>query len=159
MTGPDGPTFEEYSEALADGIEAALPQWVVRSVERIMVAWTGSFPEDVAHAAHIVGDKAAGDVGGEIRRLLSSDIDEQWTTPLELVRGAVRYPSALLAELGAPSGERDEFSVRHFPDDVYGLTPASIADLEPSLAETAMAWGAAKAFTHLRRHREPETGF
>jgi hypothetical protein len=48
--------------------------------------------------------------------------------------------------------ERDEFRVRAFPEDVYDLTPASFADVDLSLHEVAMAWGAAKAMAHRERH-------
>jgi len=144
--------LDQYATALADAIEAALPAWTVSCVERVMVAWSGSFSEQVAGASQVVGDRAAEDVGSEVRRLLAADIDEQWTTPLEIVRAAVRYPTAVLAELGVPPVARDEFSVRRFPEDVYGLSPASLADVDPDLAEPAIVWGAAKAFEHKRRH-------
>lgn len=144
--------LDQYATALADAIEAALPAWVVRGVERVVVAWSGSFSEQIAVASRAVGDRAAEDVGSEVRRLLATDIDEQRTTPLEIVRSAVRYPAAILAELGVPPVERDEFSIRRFPDDVYGLSPASLADVDPDLAEPAIVWGAAKAFEYKRRH-------
>jgi hypothetical protein len=149
-----GTHLAEYAIALADGIEAALPAWVVRCVERVVVAWSGSFPEKIAAASRVVGATAAANLGLELRRLLAADIDEQWTTPLDLVRSAVRYPTALLAELGVPPIERDEFSVRRFPQDIYALAPASLADLDPSLTEIGIVWGAAKAFEHKRRHTD-----
>lgn len=153
MSDP-GTQLAEYARALAEGIEAALEAWVVRCVERLVVAWSGSFSEKIAAASHVVGATAAAEVGAELRRLLATDIDDQWTTPLDLVRSAVRYPTALLVELGVPPVERDEFSVLRFPRDVYALTPASFADLDPSLAETGIVWGAAKAFEHKRRHAD-----
>ena len=153
MSDP-GTQLAEYAQALAEGIEAALEAWVVRCVERVVVAWSGSFSEKIAAASRVVGVTAAADVGAELRRLLDTDIDEQWTTPLDLVRSAVRYPTALLVELGVPPVERDEFSVRRFPQDMYALAPASFADLDPSLAEIGIAWGAAKAFEHKRRHTD-----
>jgi hypothetical protein len=48
---------------------------------------------------------------------------------------------------------RDEFSLRNFPDDVYDLTPASFADVDPELHEPGLLWGAAKAHVHLARRR------
>ena len=152
MTESD-PRLAEYARALADGIEAAVPGWVVACVERVVVAWCGSFSDELAAASQVVGERAAADVGGEVRRLLVTDIDEQWTTPLDLVRSAVRYPTAVLAELGVPPVERDEFSIRRFPQDVYGLAPASLAEIDSGLADEGILWGAAKAFEHKRRHR------
>ena len=144
--------LDRYSGALSDAIEAALPRWVVKSVQRVLIAWSGSFSDQIATASREVGNRAGLDIGLEVRRLLAADIDEQWTTPLEIVRSAVRYPTAVLAELGVPPVERDDFSVSRFPDDVYDLTPASLADVDPDLAEPAIVWGAAKAFEHKRRH-------
>lgn len=153
MSESEASPIGEYAEALAAAIEAALPGWVVGCVEKVMLAWSGSFPDRVGLASRTIGEKAAADIGGEVRRLLSTDVDAQWTTPLELVRSAVRYPTAVLAELGVPPVNRDGFSVQRFPEDVYGLSPASLADLDPSLTDIGVAWGAAKAFEHRRRHR------
>ena len=50
-----------------------------------------------------------------------------------------------------PVVERDDFRRAHFPDDVYDLTPSSYAELDPSLQELGITWGAAKAHLHLRR--------
>ena len=145
--------LDQYAGALSDAIEAALPGWVVTCVERVMVAWSGSCSEQILTASRTVGERAAEDIGAEVRRLVAADVDEQWTTPLEIVRSAVRYPTAVLAELGVPPVERDDFSISRFPEDVYDLSPASLADVDPDLAEPAIVWGAAKAFEHKRRHR------
>jgi uncharacterized protein (DUF1800 family) len=142
-----------YAEALADGIAAALPTWVVSSVERVMVAWTGGVPAEVAEVAEAVAQRARDEVGRDVHALLVTDIDEQWTTPLALLRRAVRYPTELLRAVGVPPVERDVFSVSRFPDDYYDLSPSSFADFDPDLAELAITWGAAKAFEHRRRHR------
>jgi hypothetical protein len=53
---------------------------------------------------------------------------------------------AVLAAAGIPPVERDEFLERSFPDDAYGVTPASLADLgDPDLGPLQLAWGLAKA--------------
>ena len=85
--------------------------------------------------------------------MLAADVDEQATTPLAILRTAVRYPTEVLVAAGVPPVERDSFSQRAFPDDIYDLTPATFADVDPALAEAGIAWGAAKAFEHKRRHR------
>jgi hypothetical protein len=87
-----------------------------------------------------------------VRALLERDVDEQATTPLSLLRGAVRYPTAVLRRSGIPPVERDEVQAQLFPDDLYDLTPASFADVDPALADPGLAWGAAKAFAHIQRH-------
>jgi hypothetical protein len=145
--------MEEFANVLADGIEAALPGWVERSVARLFEAWTGRPPDhSVSEAATEAGQRARDDIGPRVRALLGSDVDEQRTTPLAIVRSAVRYPGEVLRAAGVPPVERDDFAVRSFPDDDYDLSPATFADLDPSLADAGLAWGAAKAFEHKRRH-------
>ena len=145
--------MEEQATALADAIEAALPRWIERSVARVMAAWKGGVDDDVRGAAAEAGRQAVADVGPQVRALLAADIDDQRTTPLSLVRGAVRYPTAVLAAAGVPPVRRDEQQERLFPDDVYDLAPATFADVDPRLGEIGLAWGAAKAFEHLQRHK------
>jgi hypothetical protein len=145
---------DDYAAALADGIDAALPQWVEACVARVMVAATGSVPPSVVAAASAAGVAAREEVAPRVRALLAADIDEQVTTPLAIIRSvAVRYPTTVLREAGVPGVVRDSFAELSFPDDIYDLSPASFADLSPDLVEAGMAWGAAKAFTHMRRHR------
>jgi hypothetical protein len=144
---------EPHATALADAVEVALPRWVERAVTRIVVAWQGGPPDAaVTEAARDAGRRAAEEVGAEVRALLAADIDEQWTTPLSLLRGAVRYPTQVLADAGVPPVERDPIQERLLPGDIYDLSPASFADVDPSLAEPGMVWGAAKALAHRRRH-------
>ena len=120
---------------------------------RIVVAWTGAPPEPaVAEAAGNAGRRAAAEVGSEVRALLAADIDEQRTTPLSLLRSAVRYPTQVLEEAGVPPVERDPIQERLLPGDIYDLSPARFADVDPALAEPGMVWGAAKALAHRRRH-------
>jgi hypothetical protein len=90
------------AEALADGVEAYLPSWVVGSVERIIAAWSGSVPPDVAEAAEEAARRASADVVPRVRALLAADVDEQRTTPLALVRRAVVYPTEVLRVAGVP---------------------------------------------------------
>ena len=145
--------MDQQAAALADAIEAALPAWVERSVARVMTEWKGEVDDGVRAAASDAGREAAAKVGPHVRRLLEADIDEQRTTPLSLVRGAVRFPTAVLQAAGVPPVRRDEHQERLFPDDAYDLAPATFADVDPALAEVGLAWGAAKAYAHLQRHK------
>ena len=144
--------------ALADAVVAALPGWVERSVERVMLAWRGSTPDPtVLEAAREAGRRAAVEAGAEMRELLATDVDAQRGTPLSLLRAAaVRYPTPVLRAAGVPPVERDPIQVRLFPDDVYDLSPATFADVDPALAEPGLVWGAAKALAHRRRHAPTE---
>jgi hypothetical protein len=144
---------DDAAERLAEGIERALPAWVVASVERILVAYRGTAPAEVLARAAAAGEEAGHEVGAEVRRLLAADIDDQWTNPLHIVRGAVRFPTAVLRDEGVPGIERDAFDETHFPDDDYGLTPMSFADVDEELQELGIVWGATKARAHLERRR------
>jgi hypothetical protein len=147
--------METHATALADAIERALPGWVERSVTRVAAAYHGGVDEDVRAAAVRAGERAATEVGRAVRELLALDIDAQRTTPLALLRGAVRYPTEVLRTAGIPPVERDEQQERLFPDDDYDLAPANFTDVAPELAEPGLQWGAAKAYVH-RRRRRPE---
>jgi hypothetical protein len=139
--------------ALAEGIDAALPGWVERCVTRVATAWAGPVSAAITAAAASAGRTAREDVMPGIRALLAADIDEQRTTPLAILRAAVRYPTEVLGAAGVPPVRRDSFAERAFPDDVYDLSPTTFADIDAALADLGVAWGAAKAFEHLRRHR------
>ena len=134
-------------------VEGALPGWVERSVARIMTAYAGEVPPEVAAAAGAAGEEARDEVGPRLRALLAEDIDAQRTNPLAVLRGAVRYPTAVLEAAGVPPVVRDEFAERAFPADVYDLAPATWRDLDESVHEPGLVWGAWKAKTFLDRRR------
>lgn len=147
-----GAEVRPLAEALARAVEEALPGWVERSVERLLVAFAGGAAPDAMADARRAGRQAAAEVGGRVRVLLEADIDEQRTNPLSLLRSAVRYPTDVLARAGVPAVVRDDFAEERFPDDVYDLTPASFADIDPALHRPGLEWGAAKAWAHRQRH-------
>jgi hypothetical protein len=145
--------MQEHATALADAVEAVLPGWVERSVARRMSeAGRSHTDREVVAAATAAGERAQQEVGRRVRELLDADIDEQRTTPLSLLREAVRYPTEVLRAAGVEPVERDEIQERLFPDDVYNLAPATFSDVDPALADPGIAWGAAKAWTHRQRH-------
>jgi hypothetical protein len=151
---PDA-NLQRCGEALTDALEAALPGWVVRSVEGRWQDWQGAtpLPASARAAAEEAGARARVEVGEQLRALLALDVDEQRVNPLDLVRRAVSYPAAVLRAAGVPEVVRDEFAERAFPDDVYDLAPASFADIDQSVYEPGLEWGAAKAHAHLARHK------
>ena len=69
------------------------------------------------------GPQVAARIGAELRALFALDPAEQRATPLQVVRGAVREPTAILATAGVAAVDRDPFEERAFPDDRYGLVP------------------------------------
>ncbi len=138
----------ECARALADGIQAALPGWVVSCVE----SRVAEMSPEVRAAAEAAGAAAAAEVGAEVAELLTADIDAQRENPLAVLRRAVRYPTEVLLAARAAPPNRDDFAIDRFPDDVFDLTPASFSDIHPDLQALGVTWGAAKAFLHRRRH-------
>lgn len=140
-----------YAATLAAAVDAALVGWVRRCVEGVAVA-QGVLLDDAATAAlTAAGERARTEVGAAVADLLTADLDEQRTTPLTILRAAVSYPTDVLLGLGATPVERDDFARRAFPEDLFGLSPASFADVDPALQDPGIAWGAAKAFVHRQR--------
>jgi hypothetical protein len=149
----DEAALARYGDELVRAVEASIGAWVRSGVESVAAA-QGRTIDD--HAGALIADAArdaARDVGDRLRDLLARDIDEQPQNPLSILRSAVSYPTYVLRAIGAQPVERDEFDSHAFPDDELGLTPAAFADLGPPVHEAGMAWGAAKAFVHLRRRR------
>lgn len=147
-------TLLELGEALATKVSAAVPAWVVRCVEaRLSPSVPGR--DSIMAQAVVAGERARLEVAGKLRTLLAADVDAQPSTPLAVVRAAVSYPTEVLRRAQVPPGPRDPFVTERFPDDPYGLTPASLQAMDPGLGEPAIAWGAAKAIAHRRRHRGP----
>ena len=72
--GTDETRLRGYALRLADAIDAALPHWVVRSVERFTAS------PAVLDEARAAGRAAQVEVGGAVRALLLEDIDDQTDT-------------------------------------------------------------------------------
>ena len=146
--------LDDLGAELAARVGAALPGWVRRGVEARLPPATPE-RDAVMARAEVAGQRAGREVELELRALLSSDVDAQRSTPLAVVRAAVAYPTEVLAQAQVPPVPRDPFVSERFPDDPYGLTPTSLQAIDPELGEVAMAWGAAKAMAHRRRHGTP----
>jgi hypothetical protein len=157
-TGAPDPerVLAQLGAALGAQIVAVIPDWVEREVRRLIDAWvaTGGVvdPTAVETEARQAAVRAAADVADRLQVLLSADVDAQATTPLAVVRAAVVYPTGVLLRAGVPGVVRDAFDEERFPDDAYGLTPASLGAVDPALTDPARAWGAAKAMAHKARH-------
>jgi len=150
---PDA-VLADMGEALAALITDAVPAWVVRCVDTRLPPSAPGRDVVMAEAAE-AGRQAQLEVAGSLRALLSADVDGQRSTPLAVVRAAVSFPTAVLSAARVPPVARDPFVTERFPDDPYGLTPASLQAMDPGLGEMAIAWGAAKAMAHRRRHGAP----
>ena len=144
--------MRDQGAALADLVEKVLPGWVERVVRLRLEAWSGPPSPEQVEAARDAGRRAVADVGPRLRALLAADVDEQATTPLTIIRSAVRHPGAVLRTAGVPPVARDERQVQLLPEDEYDLTPATWSDVDERLVGPGIAWGAAKAMEHKRRH-------
>lgn len=150
----DAAALRRYAAALADAVAAALPGWVERSVAQRYEAWAGqTAPSELLDQAGLAGRRALADVDPHLRQLLATDVDAQRANPLAILRGAVGYPTEVLAAAGVPPVRRDRHAERLFPDDAYDLGPAAFGDIHPSLHEPGLVWGAAKAHIILARRR------
>jgi hypothetical protein len=99
--------------------------------------------------------QATAQVVDALVKLLGADIDAQTKTPLGVVRDGTAVVTAVLRDAGVAPVHRDRWQQEAEPDDIYDLQPVTWADIGPACAETGLVWGAAKAMTHLARHRPP----
>jgi len=144
----DARLMAEISARLVEASARALGPWV----EAAVAQRAGDRAAELASAATAAGERCAEEVPGTMAALLTLDIDAQRTTPLGILRSACRYPAAVLAAAGVPAPSRDPFDERANPDDRYEVGPATWADLGEEVGELGIAWGAAKAHLHKRRH-------
>jgi hypothetical protein len=135
----------DYGADLAAAVDQMLPGWVVRTVRR--------FRDDLDLAAAVAGEEARRDIGARLRRLLETDLDQQRSNPLAILRTATPYPTQVLAAAGVPGVVRESFAVEAFPEDIYNLSPATWSDIDPALQDFGITWSAWKAHEFLRRRR------
>lgn len=141
-------------EELAHALGEVMEQWLVRCVVETAERHLGECPPQLADEAGRMAAASAPRVMIEVRALLDTDVDQQRGTPLTVLRSSVSYPTEVLRAAGVPPAPRDEFDERAFPSDVYRLGPAHWSDVDESLQEPGIAWGAWKAAVVLRRRRE-----
>jgi hypothetical protein len=144
----DSPASDLYG-----AIAAVLERWLTVLVTRTAQHHVGDVPADLETAARVMAAAAAPRTLRRLHDLLATDVDEQRTNPLTVLRDAVAGPTAVLRSAGVPPPRRDDFDERAFPDDVYALGPATWRDVDDSLHEPGLMWGAWKAATVLRRRR------
>lgn len=153
FVGPDSPADELLTVARRRASEW-LGSRVLAAAATAQVSIASDDPEFRA-----VVDDAVQTLLDDLAVLLGADVDDQRTNPLSLFRDAVIRPTGWLLERGArpPVAGRsvtDPFISDRFPDDVFGLGPATWSDIHPDLHGPGIAWGAWKAMTVLTRRRE-----
>lgn len=144
--------FDEISKRLAIQLIDAVPDWVRRCVldtldiewRRTGGKWLVEGEDEILRRAEAAGWRATREVGTRAWALRRIDDKSKNTTPLEIVRDVVVYPTTVLREAGIKAVERDCDSIRRYPADLYNLTPRSLADLHPLLPPLEDQWKAAR---------------
>ena len=131
--------------ALLQAVRDSFGPWFLSRLRTL----AGGGTEDLESAA----DQAAAWVHTELAALLSRDVEEQRTNPLQLLRNASRFAEPVLRAAGVPEPVRDEFEQRAMPEDPYGIGPLAWMDLGEDVHEAGIIWGAWKAATVISRHR------
>lgn len=147
--------MDDYSARLLQSVTAVAATWATRLIDDRLSAdgLLDTVTEESRRSVVAEVERLAID---GLRQLLELDAEQQRSNPLAVLRSATAPVSRLLASAGARPVERDEFDRRSFPDDVFGLAPATWADIDPSLLEPGIEWGAWKAATIIgRRRTEP----
>jgi len=150
----DEAQLERYADELLAAIERLIPRWVQCSLAAAATAGGVAVTVDLRSMVDPIAEATSRLVVPELRRLLHADVDAAAGSPLEALRHGVGPMTEALDGFGVEPVARDAFQVAHFPDDHYGLAPATFGDIDPSLHELGLMWGAARAHVHLRRRRE-----
>ena len=144
---------DEYSQRLFDALSGSLEPWLRRSFDRVVSDQEMVPRVDLGRRDEVIGDATRVTLD-RLRQLLETDVLEQRHNPLQIIRSATESVTAELRDLGARPVERDEFQQRSFPGDAFGLCPATWVDIDESLAEVGLEWGAWKAATVITRRRD-----
>lgn len=137
------------SETLLDAAVAAMPGWVQRCVHSVLGAQSIEVTPDVERATEQASLDAQSWTAELLPPVLATNDPQHVGTPLTVIRAAARFPTAVLRQAGAAELQRDDYARRHFPEDVFDLTPASWADIDDALVDPAIRWGAARVRAHL----------
>lgn len=151
VIGEDG-RVDAYSARLLESVTAVVVPWARRLVDERLVSdgLMESVSQEARRSAVAETERLAVD---GLSELLKLDAEQQRTNPLTVLRSATIPLGRFLSSVGATPVARDEFDRRSLPDDVFGLAPATWADIDPSLVEPGLEWGAWKAATIISRRR------
>lgn len=142
-----------YSTGLLDAVLVDVPAWIISRVEEALTrSRTGDHDAVRSRLAEIV-ERTTDQVRRELGGLLSTDVDEQRSNPLHVLRAATSHATAILREAGIEPARRDEFDASVMPDDLYALGPLTWRDVSEDVHEAGISWGAWKAATVLDRRR------
>lgn len=138
----------------------AYPVGMIDSAQRLVDAVAASLPAHLSARLEALGvpaehlDATLSQVTGRaveaLTVLLALPFDRQPEAPLEVVRHAIAELTDELDGRGIEPPVRDAEQERIAPDDVYGLAPASAAELGDDALHASLAWGVEKA-QHVKR--------
>ncbi|NBO53285.1 MAG: hypothetical protein EBU84_01555 [Actinobacteria bacterium] len=111
----------EAAEQLLAAADGVIPLWLERCVRKILLEQRIESGEADAKISLMVR-QASPMVMGEL--------------------GASVTGTLVLSELGAKEVHRDDFSRQSFPNDIFGLSPATWIDVDESLHDPGLIWGA-----------------
>jgi len=148
-----GGNLPDSPQRLFDVVSTTVPTWI----ERVTLlacddAETAVRDKVKSHIGSIQHDTLAY-VREHLSGLLATDVDNQRSNPLEVLRASTRFANAVLRETEVPSPSRDEFQQRLDTNDEYLLGPMTWMDLGEAVHEAGIEWGAWKAATVLTRRR------
>ena len=146
-------TYESASKDLIDAVDQVANDWLVRIATNVCRNHFGPVPEELTSSIQTAAHEGRAWIVMQLREVLGADVDAQAGNPLQILRRAVGFPTAVLKSAGVPHVIRDEYEMSINPDDVYGMYPAHWSDVDESLTEPGIVWGAAKAATVLQRRR------
>lgn len=149
----DAARLQGYADDFTTAVARHIGPWVERSLQAVLIAASIDVDSAVYEQIRTTRDNIEERVIEAFRTLMNTDIDQQRTTPLEIIRGAVPLMTSLLEQYHVAPVERDLFDQQQFPHDIYALSPHHVSDVDESLHEAALVWGAAKAHVHLQRHQ------
>jgi hypothetical protein len=150
---------------LADRLEQVLAGWLTRRALALLAGTERSRSTGVSAAPAIVGAGASPDrqriaraaeaaaerTVDRLRQLADTDVDEQRTTPLTLLREEVsgELTELLCAARVAPPASS---GARLRGGDPFGLAPTRWQQVDSDAGVLALVWGAAKVRAHRARH-------
>jgi len=143
---------DQYSTRLLETSDEVVTKWVERLIQRHCDEQKFSDLQAGELLSSVVW-QVSDEVHSRLENLLSLDVLEQRTNPLAIFRQATRPITELLSNLGCSPVSRDEFNERSFPEDIYGLSPATWIDIDEALVEPGIEWGAWKAATVMMRKK------
>lgn len=141
--------YRSYGLALGDVVVAAVPLWL----RGVFIARLGSDARLDERFDDLV-TRLQSELKDRFTRLATADIDEPISGPLEQIRQATSGATYLLRELDASPVVRDEAVATLYPEDVFSIGPTAARELGQEVHDASIAWGAAKAYLHLHRHRD-----